>query len=115
MLLLEISNGLFDWISMVANALKAFHRQINLESLEVFTLSGCSRLKKFPEIVGNMSRLPELYLNETAIKTLPLSVEHLTCLITLDLRHCNNLSSFPNAICSFDIFKNSSFIWLLKT
>jgi Leucine-rich repeat (LRR) protein len=85
--------------------LESLPHKINLESLEVFILSGCSRLKKFPEIVGNMSRLLALYLNETAIKTLPLSVEHLTSLITLELRHCKNLSSLPNAICSLTSLK----------
>ncbi|GMY19601.1 TMV resistance protein N-like [Fagus crenata] len=85
--------------------LESLPHKINLESLEVFILSGCSRLKKFPEIVGNMSHLLALYLNETAIKTLPLSVEHLTSLITLDLRHCKNLLSLPNAICSLTSLK----------
>jgi Leucine-rich repeat (LRR) protein len=85
--------------------LESLPHKINLESLEVFILSDCSRLKKFPEIVGNMSRLLALYLNETAIKTLPLSVEHLTSLITLELRHCKNLSSLPNAICSLASLK----------
>ncbi|XP_065628309.1 disease resistance protein RUN1-like [Quercus suber] len=77
--------------------LESLPHKINLESLEVFILSGCSRLEKFPEVVANMPCLSELYLNETAIKDLPLSVEHLTGLIKLDLRDCKNLSSFPNA------------------
>nr|XP_023888391.1 TMV resistance protein N-like [Quercus suber]XP_023888392.1 TMV resistance protein N-like [Quercus suber]XP_023888393.1 TMV resistance protein N-like [Quercus suber] len=77
--------------------LESLPQKINLESLEVFILSGCSRLQKFPEFVGNMPCLSELYLNETAIKDLPLSVEHLTGLIKLDLRDCKNLSSLPNA------------------
>ncbi|KAF3961736.1 hypothetical protein CMV_013679 [Castanea mollissima] len=77
--------------------LESLPHKINLESLEVFILSGCSKLKKFPEVVGNMSCLSELYLNETAIKDLPLSVELLTGLIKLDLRDCKNLSSLPNA------------------
>ena len=68
-----------------------------MESLEVIILSGCSRLKKFPEVVGNMSCMSELYLNETAIKDLPLSVECLIGLVKLDLRDCKNLSSLPNA------------------
>ena len=44
-----------------------------------------------------MTCLSELYLNETAIKDLPLSVKRLTGLIKLDLRDCKNLSSLPNA------------------
>ena len=77
--------------------LESLPHKINLESLEVIILSGCSRLKKFPEVVVNMPCLSELYLNETGIKDLPLSVEHLTGLIKLDLRDCKNLSSLPNA------------------
>ena len=94
--------------------LERLPHKINLESLEVIILSGCSRLKKFPEILGNMPCLSELYLNETAIKDLPMSVEHLTGLIKLDLRDCKNLSSLPNA-CYSSMCQNSHFIWLLKT
>ena len=71
---------------------------ISLESLEIFNLSYCSRLKKFPKIVGNMSRLWRLDLENTTIKDL--SVEHLTGLTKLDLRDCKNLSSLSNASCS---------------
>jgi hypothetical protein len=66
-------------------SLESLLPKISLESLEVLILSGCSRLKKFPEIVGNMSHLSQLYLDGTAIKELPLSVEHLTGLVKLDL------------------------------
>ena len=69
---------------------------INLEALETFIIYGCSRLKKFPEVVGNMSCLLVLSLNETAITRLPLSIEHLIGLINLYLRDCKNLSSLPN-------------------
>ncbi|XP_030936726.1 TMV resistance protein N-like [Quercus lobata] len=79
--------------------LEILPHKISLEALEILDLGGCSRLKKFPEIVGNMSRLLKLCLSETAIKDLPLSVEHLTGLIELDLRNCKNLSSLSNACC----------------
>ncbi|XP_050254064.1 TMV resistance protein N-like isoform X2 [Quercus robur] len=79
--------------------IESLPHKINLEALEIFDLGGCSRLKKFPEIVGNMSRLSKLCLSETAIKDLPLSVEHLIGLIELDLRDCKNLSSLSNACC----------------
>ncbi|XP_075648731.1 TMV resistance protein N-like [Castanea sativa] len=80
--------------------LESLPHTINLESLEVFILSGCSSLKKFSEVVGKMSCLLELSLNGTAINDLPLSMEHLIGLIKLDLRDCKSLSSLPNACCS---------------
>ncbi|KAF3956984.1 hypothetical protein CMV_017955 [Castanea mollissima] len=79
--------------------LKSLPHKINLEALEFFNLSGCSKLKKFPYIVENMPRLWKLYLSETAIKDLSLLVIHSTGLIELDLRDCKNLSSLPIAIC----------------
>nr|POF01857.1 disease resistance-like protein csa1 [Quercus suber] len=79
--------------------LESLPPKVNMECLEIFILSGCSRLKKYPEVEGNMSSLSELYLNETAMKDLPSSMEHLTGLIKLDLRDCKNLSSLPNVCC----------------
>ena len=73
--------------------LKSLPHKINLEALEIIDLGGCSRLKKFPEITGNMSRLSELCLSETITKDLSLLLEHLTNLTKLDLRECKNLSS----------------------
>ncbi|KAF3954446.1 hypothetical protein CMV_020208 [Castanea mollissima] len=80
--------------------LKSLPHKISLEALEFFNLSGCSKLKKFPDIVENMSHLSKLCLSETAIKDLSLLVIHATSLIELDLRDCKNLSSLPIAICS---------------
>ncbi|KAL0010730.1 hypothetical protein SO802_005838 [Lithocarpus litseifolius] len=79
--------------------------KISWESLEIFILSGCSKLKKFPEIVENMSHLLELCLDGIAVEDLPLSMEQLTGLTTLDLTNCKNLSSFPGAICSLTSLK----------
>ena len=80
--------------------LKSLPHKINLEALETIDLGGCSRLKKFPEIMGNMSRLSKLCLSETIIKDLSLFLEHLTNLTKLNLREFKNLSSLPNAMCS---------------
>ncbi|XP_030932944.1 disease resistance protein RPP2B-like isoform X2 [Quercus lobata] len=79
--------------------LEILPHKISLEALEIFDLGGCSKLKKFPNIVGNISHLSKLCLSETTIKDLPLSMEHLTGLIELDLRDCKNLSSLSNACC----------------
>nr|XP_023874303.1 probable WRKY transcription factor 19 [Quercus suber] len=89
----------FSGVPNLKQCLECLPPKINLESLKVFILSGYSRLKKFPEVVGNMSILSELYLNETAIKELPLSVGHFTGLTKLDLRDCKNFSSLPNVCC----------------
>ena len=80
-------------------SLESLTPKISLEALEILDLVGCSRLKKFPEIVGNMPRLSELCLSRTAIKDLSISTKYLTGLIKLDLRDCKNLSSLSNACC----------------
>jgi Leucine-rich repeat (LRR) protein len=98
------SIGVLKWLTLLSlqdcKCLNSLPPKINLESLEVFILSGCSRLKKFPDIGTGMTRLSELYLDGTAIEEVPLSIEHLTGLTLLNLQDCNNFSSFPNVICS---------------
>lgn len=78
--------------------LKSFLRSICMESLEILTLSRCSKLKKFPEVQGCMKHLSELSLEGTGIKGLPLSIEYLTRLVLLNLRNCQNLESLSSCI-----------------
>ena len=47
--------------------LESLPYKISLEALEFSNLNGCSKLKKFPNIVENMPRLSKLCLSETAI------------------------------------------------
>ena len=65
-----------------------------MESLQNLNLSGCSKLKKFPEVQGAMDNLSELSLKGTAIKGLPLSIEYLNGLALLNLGECKSLDSF---------------------
>ena len=69
-----------------------------METLEIFSLSGCSKVKKIPEFTKNMERLRELHVNGTAIVDLPSSIEHLTGLSLLNISHCKNLVHLPCAI-----------------
>lgn len=64
---------------------------ISLESLKTLVLSGCLKLKMFPEIMGNMENLSELHLDGTAICELPISIQHLSGLILLNLRACKKV------------------------
>lgn len=75
--------------------LHSLPHEINMESLEIFILSDCSRLRNFSKIKRDMTRLLELYLDGTAIEELPSSFKHLTSLILLNLQECENISSFP--------------------
>ena len=85
--------------------LHSLPHEINMESLEIFILSGCSRLRNFSEIGRDMTHLLELYLDGTAIEELPSSFKHLTGLILLNLQECKNISSFPQVICSLTSLK----------
>ncbi|KAK9995036.1 hypothetical protein SO802_024739 [Lithocarpus litseifolius] len=87
--------GCPDLQRLIFRGCKRLHdlpRKLNLESLEIFILSGCVRLKKFSEIGTNMTKLSELYLDGTALEELPLSIEHLTGLTLLSLQDCKNIS-----------------------
>jgi len=74
---------------------------ISLGSLEILILSDCWKLKKFPEIVGDMKRLKELKLNGTAIEELPLSIGGLSGLTVLNLANCKSLFlTLPSVVCN---------------
>ena len=70
-----------------------------LEALRALNVSGCSNLKKFPEIKRNMGSLHFLYISGNAIKELPYSIGHLIGLQFLGLENCKYLKSLPGRIC----------------
>lgn len=64
--------------------------------VKTFNLVGCSNLKKFPEIAGNVE---ELFLNNTGLEVVPSSIGCLTKLVSLYLTSCKKLRSLPSDIC----------------
>nr|AFP55572.1 TIR-NBS-LRR [Rosa rugosa] len=67
-------------------SIKSLPSELNMEFLETFDISGCSKLKKIPEFVGQTKRLSKLCLGGTAVEKLPSSIEHLSeSLVELDL------------------------------
>ncbi|RVW79804.1 TMV resistance protein N [Vitis vinifera] len=85
--------------------LKSFSSSIHLESLQTITLSGCSKLKKFPETeeasrdTGKYGEFEKLFLDDTGLRELPSSIEHLNGLVLLKLKNCKKLASLPESIC----------------
>ncbi|XP_059665382.1 disease resistance protein RUN1-like isoform X2 [Cornus florida] len=80
--------------------LRGLPRSIKLKNLKKFNLSFCSKLEKFPDIEGNMGCLEHLNFFRSAIKELPLSMEHLNGLRFLCLRDCRKLKIVPSNIFS---------------
>ncbi|KAL6124438.1 hypothetical protein ACLB2K_076950 [Fragaria x ananassa] len=76
-----------------------FPSSIHMKSLRELTLSGCSKLEEFPEISEVMERLSSLYLDGTAVKELPSSINNLTGLRNLSMEYCTSLVSLPDEIC----------------
>ncbi|XP_031258544.1 disease resistance-like protein DSC1 [Pistacia vera] len=68
---------------------------IRLESPKKVIFSGCSNLKLFSQISWNMK---ELYLDQTAIKELPSSIEKLSRLVILNLKDWFMLERLPSNI-----------------
>ncbi|XP_050157295.1 disease resistance protein RPV1-like isoform X11 [Malus sylvestris] len=48
--------------------------KVEMESLEVFDISGCSKVKKIPEFVGEMKNFWRLSLSRTVVQEIPSSV-----------------------------------------
>lgn len=76
--------------------IKSLPTSIHLESLKQLFLSGCSNLNTFPEIACTIE---ELFLDGTAIEELPLSIECLSRLITLNLENCSRLECLSSSFC----------------
>ncbi|KAL3499788.1 hypothetical protein ACH5RR_038881 [Cinchona calisaya] len=86
--------------------LRSLPKRIFLERLEVMILSGCSKVDKFPKILGTMDCVIEVYLKATSLKELPPSTfEHLPSLVLLNLSYCKNLTSLPSSICGLKCLK----------
>nr|XP_011470666.1 PREDICTED: TMV resistance protein N-like [Fragaria vesca subsp. vesca] len=66
-------------------SIKSLLSEVHMEFLETFDVSGCSKLKRIPEFLGQMKRL-SLSLGGSAVEKLPSSSEHLSeSLVKLDL------------------------------
>ncbi|XLS95332.1 hypothetical protein HN51_071340 [Arachis hypogaea] len=83
---------------MFCSNLNTLPTRFKLKSLRNLLLTGCSKLRKFPEIVENMEHLEEILLQGTAIKELPQSIEYLVGLKSLFLDSCQNLEHLPSSI-----------------
>ncbi|XVF70315.1 hypothetical protein PTKIN_Ptkin11bG0151800 [Pterospermum kingtungense] len=69
-----------------------------MQCLQKLILRGCSNLKRFPEVDGEMKCLVELHLDGTGIEELPYSIGHLSNLVLLNLKDCKNLASLPSSV-----------------
>ncbi|CAN6855904.1 unnamed protein product, partial [Brassica oleracea] len=79
---------------------------INLKSLEYLNLSGCSRLRAFPDISTNIQKLT---LSKTAIEEIPFWIETLSELRTLEMNGCNKLKSVSLNFCKLKHLRRVEF------
>ncbi|VVB12431.1 unnamed protein product [Arabis nemorensis] len=75
--------------------LRSLPAMVDLTYLKLLNLSGCSDLKEIQDCAPN---LKELFLAESGITKLPLSIANLTELVTLDLKNCTRLQQLPSRI-----------------
>lgn len=66
---------------------------LNLASLKVVNMAGCSRLRKFPDFSTNISSLK---LSNTLVEQVPASIQHWTPLRFLDLSYNGKLKTIKN-------------------
>jgi len=99
----ELPSSIGDLRKLIYLDLVGCNRLRNLPSavsklvcLEKLSLSGCSSITEFPKVSNNIK---ELYLNGTAIREIPSSIECLFDLAELHLRNCKQFEILPSSIC----------------
>jgi Leucine-rich repeat (LRR) protein len=78
----------------------------NMKSIKYLNISGCSKLDILPVNLGNAESLEELDMGGTSITKLPLSIEHLANLASLNLKDCENLLCLPRTIFNMKSLKD---------
>ena len=78
--------------------LTSFPKSLKIRSLKFLFLSGCSRLKHFPEIECQMKCLDYVDFRDTGIEELPSSIGNLVRVSYLYLSGCTNLTNLSNSI-----------------
>uniref|UniRef100_A0A3N7FA98 ADP-ribosyl cyclase/cyclic ADP-ribose hydrolase n=1 Tax=Populus trichocarpa TaxID=3694 RepID=A0A3N7FA98_POPTR len=79
-----------NWLKNLPSAVS------KLGCLKKLDLSGCSSITEFPKVSNTIK---ELYLNGTAIREIPSSIECLFDLAELHLRNCKQFEILPSSIC----------------
>ncbi|XP_028806101.1 TMV resistance protein N-like [Neltuma alba] len=77
-------------------SIKNLPTKLEMNCLETFILSGCSKVKRLPEFGKGMTCLSKLNLKGTAISKLPQSLVNLTGLVILNLKYCKSLVCLPS-------------------
>ncbi|KAJ9554621.1 hypothetical protein OSB04_018666 [Centaurea solstitialis] len=73
-------------------SLEIFPPIIRMKKLETLLLTGCSKLRDFPEIQNSMDNLVKLYLDRSGVEVVPSSIgQYCTNLVYLDLTRCHHL------------------------
>ncbi|GAU20877.1 hypothetical protein TSUD_120690 [Trifolium subterraneum] len=98
------SVGFLDRLVLISaqgcTQLKRLVPLINLPSLETLDLRDCSSLESFPEVVGVMENIKDVYLDQTALEQLPFTIGNLVGLQRLFLRGCQRMIQLPSYILS---------------
>ncbi|XP_028793832.1 TMV resistance protein N-like [Neltuma alba] len=77
---------------------KTLPEKFEMNSLETFILSGCSKVRKLPEFGKDMACLSKLDLEKTALAKLPQSLGNLIGLVELNLTNCKKLVCLPCSV-----------------
>ncbi|BBN67833.1 Putative disease resistance TIR-NBS-LRR class protein, partial [Prunus dulcis] len=85
-----------------------------LKSLKSLDLNGCSNFECFPDILEPTVHLELLNLSKTEVKQLPVEIENLIGLQTLNLCRCKDLEFVPDSIYDLNCLKTLSFYGCLK-